>query len=1043
VSPMAETHFSEENRVSPSRLDAIQHAMDHATHLLPSQGPIRIFIHHNTLHAFEEEPFDIAVAHAQDLYGCNPYLSESEFHQKLATGRILSRDLVSVLLEDLGAEADHSIGNLCTRFQLRLAMLQYPLRMGTDTELRWLIAETDALSRFREERPTGVKEQMVEETQRWVMRDLRADGSQPQHGLQAAAATLIRRFGEADIESWSSARWESLTLHLLWHICHTGVHGAPRFTPPMLPPVRCREPLRELTGVDTDRLINDQMIIFCPAFLDQGISHWTLPNRDLGFFRSFLELFRNSRPVDSWLANLPKLLDEIDRAGWSPLEIIDHSLQELGVPENQIEAYVTRTLLALPGWAGMLWQMETNAEWTVHPAPRGTLMEYLAVRLLLERLAISHTAQSVFHDHGELRTLRGRLLSQLNHAPRVSVEQRAFLIFQLAQSLGWKPEELHHLSKSEWSRLIEEVESFSELERRRIYQQAFERRYRNQTLDALILHGRRSKMRGRTPRIQVSCCLDDREESYRRHLEEVAPDCETFGAAGFYGVAMYYRGAADAHYTPLCPVVVKPNHYVREEVVYSFENSSRRREETRRAIGKTRHWLHTGSRSILGGAMTALLGTLASFPLVMQVLFPRLTSRAQRLFGSFIKPPMITRLLIEREEASPGPEPGHQGYTVDEMVAIGSRVLTDMGLTRNFARLVILTGHGSWCLNNPHESAYDCGACGGGRGGPNARAIAAILNDPRIRERLEKQGLVIPRKTVFIGTYHNTCDDSVTFFDLDRLPSSHHEDFEYARNVINEARRRNAHERCRRFVSAELSLSEEAALRHVEARSEDISQVRPECGHATNAVGFVGRRSRTRGLFMDRRTLLTSYDPAIDTPDAVILERILQAVIPVCAGINLEYYFSFVDPIGYGCGSKLPQNISALLGVMDGAASDLRPGLPWQMVEIHEPLRILFVIETTPEAMTAILERNPKMKILVDNGWIQLALLDPTAPEIKVFRNGGYEHYEPEATELPVVKRSRDWYRGWRDHLGYASILSQESDHVETDHVEQQEKALV
>ena len=105
----------------------------------------------------------------------------------------------------------------------------------------------------------------------------------------------------------------------------------------------------------------------------------------------------------------------------------------------------------------------------------------------------------------------------------------------------------------------------------------------------------------------------------------------------------------------------------------------------------------------------------------------------------------------------------------------------------------------------------------------------------------------------------------------------------------------------------------------------------------------VGRRERTRGLYLDRRAFLTSYDPTQDDADGTILARTMAAIFPVCGGISLEYYFSHVDNSGYGCGTKLPHNITSLLGVMDGAASDLRTGLPWQMVEIHEPVRLLFV----------------------------------------------------------------------------------------------------
>jgi hypothetical protein len=287
---------------------------------------------------------------------------------------------------------------------------------------------------------------------------------------------------------------------------------------------------------------------------------------------------------------------------------------------------------------------------------------------------------------------------------------------------------------------------------------------------------------------------------------------------------------------------------------------------------------------------------------------------------------------------------------------------------------------------------------------------------------LDEAGLQIPAGTVFLGVYHNTCDDSVTYYDLEQLPLTHKAAWEETQHAIEQARARNAHERCRRFESAELTMPFEAALRHVEGRAEDLSQVRPECGHATNALCFVGRRQWSRGLFLDRRAFLQSYDPAQDDSQSSILMRILQAVIPVCAGINLEYYFSFVDPTGYGCGSKLPHNVTSLLGVMNGAASDLRPGLPWQMVELHEPVRLLFVIETTPEAMLQIMERNEGIARLCRQQWVQLATLDPTSLEIRVFQNGHFRLHEPESKELPITASSAEWYRGWRENLGFASI---------------------
>jgi hypothetical protein len=419
---------------------------------------------------------------------------------------------------------------------------------------------------------------------------------------------------------------------------------------------------------------------------------------------------------------------------------------------------------------------------------------------------------------------------------------------------------------------------------------------------------------------------------------------------------------------------------------------------------------------------------LATAPLIARVLFPRLTAQIRGRFGSLLEPPPVTQLHLERFEAEPGPDGNHVGYSTDEMAGIVLRLLQDMGIRKpdDFSRLFIVCGHGSSSLNNPHESAYCCGACAGKRGGPNARAFAQMANDWRVRAKVKDLGITIPDDTVFVGAYHNTCDDSVVFFDLDRLPALHRNDFESARDAIEEARRRNAHERCRRFGSASLTISPADALRHVEGRAQDISQPRPEYNHATNALCLVGRRAWSRGLFLDRRSFLTSYDPSQDDEAHSILLRILSAAIPVCAGINLEYYFSCVDYSRYGSGSKLPHNIVSLLGVMEGTSSDLRTGLYQQMVEIHEPLRILFLIESTADAMLSIMARNEGIDRLVRGNWCHLAVIDPATSQIQVYKDGQFEPYQVGPSELLQVDASLECYHGSREHLPFYSIAEAE-----------------
>lgn len=1003
-----------------------------AAELLPVHGPITSFIFLNTLQALEDLPFDEGVVKGARLFGCRAYLPEDHYREKLADGRIQVEDLTAAVQNDLGDRAHETVAGLCTRGELHLAMLQYPFRTGPAEELRWFVAETNALRRFRTKAPAPVRDRLREETRRWVMRDIRngksmKDASQEHSNVGIARLMLndlLQHFGESSIERWSEQTWEELTLKALWRVCRRAVHDVdlPWQSPP--PPVRHRDVLLQVTGEDSDALVHEVLIRFCAAFADQGQADWSLPHREHGFYRAFCELYRQpAGPPNRWLRGLTAEINRLESAKIGPLESIVESLKILGVREPLWDDYITSSLIALRGWASLIWHIEVRGDRVALPAPEGTLTEYLAVRLLLERLALRHVAREGLQYTGELSGLRKAAEKRAHRQTAPSFEQRAMYVFQLAQVLGWIPPQLYALSNEQWTELIAEIERFPSFDRRRLFHYAFERRYRNQALSAIAIRARQRPERVVKPRFQASFCVDTREESFRRHLEEIAPDTETFAAAGFYGVAMYYRGVADANYAALCPVVVKPKHWVMEEVVYPLEALHRQRAKTRRALGTASHRMHKGSRGLTAGAfLTGGLGVLASVPLVARVLFPRLTAKLRRSATKWVEPPAVTRLRLERTAAAPGPDDDAVGFSVEEMANIGEKMLRDIGLTHNFARLKIFFGHGSSCLNNPHKSTYDCGACCGSVGGPNARVMAAMLNDVRVREILARRGLEIPRDTYFLGALHNTGDDSLTFYDLDLLPKSHLKDFESARETLQQVCERNAHERCRRFKSAPLNLSFAQAHRHVQGRVEDLAQTRPEFGNASNTMCFVGRRERLRGLYMDRRCFLQSYDPAQDDADHTILARLLAPVVPVCEGISLMYYFSTVDSNGWGSGTKLPHNVTSLLGVMDGYVSDLRFGLPAQSVEIHEPLRCLFLVESTPAALLNIMGREPGVGRILKNGWALLAVLDPDSSNIQVYENGRFVPFVPETETLPKVTSSLDWYRGWRDHLGFALI---------------------
>lgn len=1007
----------------------IEHALHHAAHLLPAQGPITVFIHHNTLHALEHLTFQEAVRQAAELFGGQPYLSEQRYRNEMATGRITTNDIDTVLMDDLGESADMFIGLLGTRFSLRRAILQHPMHTVLPNQLEWVIAESRAFEQFSDEANPEQTRRMVAGTRQWVARVFGGDATADLAKFQQLNQPLPARFNIQRMSNWSESTWQSYTLHLLWQICLNEISKYPH-QKRNEHPIRHRDYLYWQTGFDSDALVNEFLIRFCVAMLDQGMSRWQIPDRSKGFLSAFIDLYGEKQLVsEAWLRPLSVELCRIRNQGLSALEVIQESLEALAVEADEVESFITQTLLALRGFGGMIWQMEIRGDRIAHGLPQGSLMELLAVRLILDRLALQFVSRSELHSNIPLNEIRNLSYHRDSDDPWENVRCEAFVVFEIAQALGWHPETLFQLSMQNWQRLLEEIRNFDDFERRKIFHLSYERRYRQQCFDSLQIHCQDDRFAAQRdesappPLFDVIACIDEREESFRRHLEEIEPRSRTWGTAGFFGVAMYYCAADSFQFVPLCPIVIEPQHYVQEVVTLDQIQIAERRTTLRRMVGRTQHRLHSGSRSLLSGAATAFLGVLTTAPLVARVLFPRIAGIIRDKINRFHSVPSQTALHLERIGPTPGRSEHEIGFSLDEMAATVERTLRVIGLTKNWSRLVVVLGHGSTNMNNPHASAYDCGACGGGRGGPNARAFTQMANDPRVRARLAAKGFVIPDTTLFVGGFHNTCNDTVTLLDLAHVPTSHKSDVRYAQVILDETSARNAHERCRRFESADLGLSPAAAFRHVMGRSEDLSQVRPECGHATNAMCIVGRRKFSRGLYMDRRAFLHSYDSTQDDKDHSILAAILGAVFPVCGGINLEYYFSHIDPECYGCGTKLPHNITSLVGVMNGAASDLRPGLPWQMVEIHEPIRLLILVETTPEAIFSIMARNETINRMIRGGWVQIATYQGETGEIMWYHNGQFTPHVRESNQVAQTANSLQWYRGKRDHVVFAQLV--------------------
>ncbi len=476
------------------------------------------------------------------------------------------------------------------------------------------------------------------------------------------------------------------------------------------------------------------------------------------------------------------------------------------------------------------------------------------------------------------------------------------------------------------------------------------------------------------PALQAAFCIDVRSEIFRRALEAVDPAIQTLGFAGFFGLATSHRRFASDVAELRLPVLLNP-----------------------------------GVTSVSGGASDAAADRNLRYSARGNRAWGRFKLAAVSSFA-FVEatgPVYVAKLLRDALGLHPAPLPDDPAPRLAPALDLGARtaaaenVLRAMSLTGNFARLVLLAGHGANVVNNPHASSLHCGACGGYSGEVNARLLATLLNDPAVRQGLEPRGIVIPEDTLFLGGLHDTTTDALMIYAADHPAPSHAGDLDRARRWLAAAGAVTRAERAQCLPRATGAAS-------VARRSRDWSEVRPEWALAGCQSFIAAPRGRTAGKSLDGRAFLHDYDWRQDRGFGV-LELIMTAPVVVASWISLQYYGSSVAPAIFGGGSKLLHNVVGGIGVVEGNGGLMRAGLPWQSVHDgenyrHEPLRLSVCIEAPREAMTDVLRKHAGVRALFDNRWLHLFALGDDGQ--MAWRYAGNLAWEPFGDQRPESRPS-------------------------------------
>ncbi|CAM2824117.1 DUF2309 domain-containing protein [Flavobacterium frigoris] len=616
-------------------------------------------------------------------------------------------------------------------------------------------------------------------------------------------------------------------------------------------------------------------------------------------------------------------------SAWRKLAVYDTDLPKMTIgeiPKTNTEALnevlngysaadftkiFTYHLAALPGWTGYInYRSKSNSQWQQeYPI---TLEDYLAVRLWIAQ----KIGAEIYPEGNDSLTISS--LSSLQY------------IWLKAWEKSWQKELIN-------------------------------------VLDNQQISSSTAKKEEQVPDAQLVFCIDTRSELIRRHVESKG-HYETFGYAGFFGIAMDYESLKDGLTRKSCPPILNSAYHVSEVPQVSHTEKAQAYKQSN-DVSNFKEYFLKRMKNMLPSAFGYVEGAgfFYGMSLIARTLMPgylyRLNNKNRADYEAVFEPQIRNTCTTEQ---------AHITIPLEEKVAIVKGAFDLMGWEK-LAPLVLFIGHGSHSANNPFGSSLDCGACAASPGRHNARMLAKIANIPKVRQALkENHNIEIPNSTIFIGGEHNTTTDAILLFDSE-IPDSHKEQLQKLKLDLLKTQQTATQER---LGVANNSVS------FANKKANNWGETRPEWGLAKNAGFIVGPRELTKNNNLDGRCFLHSYNWETDKSGKA-LEAIMQGPMVVTQWINNHYYFSTVDNEVFGGGSKITHNITGKFAVVQGNGGDIKMGLPLQSVKqsdeemYHQPLRLSVIINAPLKRVSEILERNEHLKNLLDNEWIYLMVMDP------------------------------------------------------------------